>query len=203
MQEMLLKKTRSRIDKWNRKDIVLSDEVVIDGKKYLGINKCLEKLEKRIIRICNDSINYVSIVHGDPAFSNILFSPRNMIFKFIDPRGNFVIDTIYGDYRYDIAKLRHCYHGRYDEIINDLFTVDENEKGLKIKFFKQASNYSMFDNIIDKNNISIDDIELIEGLLFISMISLHSDYPERQLAFFIQGIKILNKQLGGVQYDSI
>ena len=203
MQEMLLKKTRSRIDKWNRKDIVLSDEVVIDGKKYLGINKCLEKLEKRIIRICNDSINYVSIVHGDPAFSNILFSPRNMIFKFIDPRGNFVIDTIYGDYRYDIAKLRHCYHGRYDEIINDLFTVDESEKGLKIKFFKQASNYSMFDNIIDKNNISIDDIELIEGLLFISMISLHSDYPERQLAFFIQGIKILNKQLGGVQYDSI
>ena len=126
-----------------------------------------------------------------------------MIFKFIDPRGNFVIDTIYGDYRYDVAKLRHCYHGRYDEIINDLFIIDENENGLKLKFFKQASNYNIFDNLISKNNISVDDIELIEGLLFISMISLHSDYPKRQLAFFVQGIKILNKQLGVMQYDNI
>lgn len=196
MKQMLITKTKSRIEKWDRTDIVSQDEIMINGKKYLGVNECLKRLEKRIIGICNDSINYISIVHGDPAFSNILFSPRSMIFKFIDPRGNFVIDTIYGDYRYDIAKLRHCYHGRYDEIINDLFIVEENEKGLKLRFFKNETNYKELDDIILKNNISIDDVELIEGLLFISMISLHSDYPTRQLAFFIRGIKILNKQLG-------
>ena len=98
---------------------LIDDGVVQCLKKYIGLNECLKRLEKRIIGMCNDSINYVSIVHGDLAFSNILYSPRNTIFKFIDPRGNFVIDTIYGDYRYDLAKLRHCYHGRYDEIIND------------------------------------------------------------------------------------
>lgn len=196
MKEMLIDKTKYRISKWDRKDIIEKDEINIEGEKYLGINKCLEKLEKRIIGICNDSINFISIIHGDPAFSNILFSPRNMIFKFIDPRGNFVIDTIYGDYRYDLAKLRHCYHGRYDEIINDLFVIDEKNDNFKLNFFKEPYNYKIFDETLSKNYISIDDIEIIEGLLFISMISLHSDYPNRQLAFFIQGIKLLNKQLG-------
>ena len=32
--------------------------------------------------------------------------------------------------------------------------------------------------------------------LFASMIVLHSDYKTRQLAFYVQSIKILNKQLG-------
>ena len=44
-------------------------------------------------------------------------------------------------------------------------------------------------------NININDIELIEALLFISMIPLHNDYPDRQLAFFCQGVKLLNHQI--------
>ncbi|MGM9877094.1 MAG: sugar phosphate nucleotidyltransferase [Bacilli bacterium] len=197
MKKMLIEKTKNRISKWERQDLVDIEEIIIDGKKYIGLNECLKRLEKRIIGLCNDSINYVSIVHGDPAFSNILYSPRNTIFKFIDPRGNFVIDTIYGDYRYDLAKLRHCYHGRYDEIINDLFIVEEtSNKSIKLNFFKEAPNYKILDEVLKKNDISINDIELIEGLLFASMIVLHSDYKTRQLAFYVQSIKILNKQLG-------
>ncbi len=196
MHEMLIRKTYNRIEKWNRKDLVNKKELIINGKKYVGLYLLLEKLTNRIEKICSEAIDYVSIVHGDLAFSNILFSPKNMIYKFIDPRGNFVVDTIYGDYRYDLAKLRHCYHGRYDEIINDLFNVSENKNAINISYFKKEPNYSIMDRIMEKNNININDIELIEGLLFISMISLHSDYPERQLAFFIQGIKMLNNQLG-------
>ena len=143
--------------------------------------------------MCEDSINYISIIHGDTAFSNILLSPRNMIFKFIDPRGNFGTDTIYGDYRYDLAKLRHCYHGRYDDIINDLFTL-KDDTNLELKFHRN-NNYEIYDEVMKQNNINIDDIELMEGLLFISMIPLHKDYPERQIAFFIQGLIILNNQL--------
>lgn len=196
MNKMLIHKTYNRIEKWERKDLLNKNELIINGKKYIGLYPLLEKLTNRIEKICNESINYVSIVHGDLAFSNILFSPKNMIYKFIDPRGNFIIDTIYGDYRYDLAKLRHCYHGRYDEIINDLFKVTEKKSGIDISYFKKESNYNIMDEIMKKNNININDIELIEGLLFISMILLHSDYPERQLAFFIQGIKMLNNQLG-------
>ena len=110
----------------------------------------------------------------------------------IDPRGNFDIDTIYGDVRYDIAKLRHCYHGRYDEIINDLFEVEENE-GIYYKFYKNID-YTIYDEFVSKE-YNIDDIELIEGLLFISMLPLHDDYPDRQKVFFARGIECLNNQI--------
>ena len=51
------------------------------------------------------------------------------------------------------------------------------------------------DNHIEKN-WKLDEIKMIEGLLFISMLPLHSDNPERQLAFFCIGIERLNEIFG-------
>ncbi|MBR6689891.1 MAG: hypothetical protein IKL65_01000 [Bacilli bacterium] len=200
MNEMLISKTKRRLNDWDRKDLIESETIIINNKKYFGVNKLLKKLQTRIDKICEDSINYISIIHGDPAFSNILFSPRSMIYKLIDPRGNFCIDTMYGDYRYDIAKLRHCYHGRYDEIINDLFNVTNNKNKIELDFYKQ-NDYETYDKILKKNKININDIEIIEGLFFLSMIPLHSESKEHQLAFFAQGIKMLNNQLEEGFYD--
>lgn len=194
LKQILWDKTLNRINEWERKDLISLENVQINGKEYLGVFQTLERLKGAITKLSNECSNYISIIHGDPAFSNILFSPRNMIYKFIDPRGNFGIDTIYGDYRYDIAKLRHCYHGKYDEITNNLFEIQENKGKFNIKFYKNIE-YADFDDILKKKNIDIDDIELIEGLLFISMIPLHNDYPDRQIAFFTRGIQILNNQL--------
>ena len=194
LKQILWDKTLNRINEWERKDLISIEKIQINDKSYLGVFQVLEKLKDAIMKLSNECDTYISIIHGDPAFSNILFSPRNMIYKFIDPRGNFGIDTIYGDYRYDIAKLRHCYHGRYDEITNNLFEIEENEGKINIKFYKN-NEYIDFDEILEKKDVNIDDIELIEGLLFISMIPLHNDYPERQIAFFARGIQILNNQL--------
>lgn len=63
-----------------------------------------------------------------------------------------------------------------------------------MQFYKDID-YKMFDDCLVERNVNIDDIELIESLLFISMIPLHSDYPERQLAFFCQGIQFLSNQV--------
>lgn len=194
LKQILWDKTLNRINEWERKDLISLENIQINGKEYLGVFQTLERLKGAITKLSNECSNYISIIHGAPAFSNILFSPRNMIYKFIDPRGNFGIDTIYGDYRYDIAKLRHCYHGKYDEITNNLFEIQENKGKFNIKFYKNIE-YADFDDILKKKNIDIDDIELIEGLLFISMIPLHNDYPDRQIAFFARGIQILNNQL--------
>ena len=48
------------------------------------------------------------------------------------------------------------------------------------------------DLIIEKR-WNIDDIKMIEGLLFISMIPLHRDNLERQLALYSIGIQRLNE----------
>lgn len=196
---ILIDKTNNRINKWNRKDLINLDKIKINNKEYIGLNKALTILNKDVTKICNESENYISIIHGDPAFSNILFSPRTTIFKFIDPRGNFGKDTVYGDYRYDIAKLRHCYQGFYDDIINDMFEIEEINNNILFKLYK-GYDYKIFDEILIQQKININDIELIEALLFISMIPLHSDYPKRQLAFFTTGIILLNNQLKKRRY---
>ncbi len=198
LKAILIDKTYNRINEWARTDIINKEKVFINNQEYYGIFPLLERLENSILEICENSINYISIIHGDPAFSNILFSPRNMLFKLIDPRGDFGIDTIYGDYRYDLAKIRHCYHGRYDEITNDLFEISEittNDKcDINLKFYKDLE-YLSLDRVLVEKGFNVDDIELIEGLLFISMLPLHNDYPDRQIAFFSRGIEILNNQL--------
>lgn len=186
-------KTIYRINKWTRKDLIDKDYIKVNNVELVGLKKCLQLLTPSIEKICETSVNYNSIIHGDLSFANILYSPRNSIFRLLDPRGNFGEDSIYGDYRYDLAKLRHCYHGRYDEITNDLFEIIESDE-ISLTFYKD-NNYELFDEILKIYKVDINDIELIEGLLFISMIPLHIDYPSRQLAFFIRGLTCLNSQI--------
>jgi streptomycin 6-kinase len=59
------------------------------------------------------TITHATVLHGDFCFSNILYDFRMGRIKTIDPRG---IDlnnelTIYGDTRYDLAKLSHSILG--------------------------------------------------------------------------------------------
>ena len=64
------------------------------------------------------------VVHGDLCLSNILYDLRSRVCKLIDPRGSFGAAGIYGDPRYDVAKLYHSIYGLYDFITNDLFHVE-------------------------------------------------------------------------------
>jgi len=55
-----------------------------------------------------------SMIHGDCCFSNILYGADRNIIRFIDPRGSFGKVGIFGDIRYDVAKLQHSVDGLYE-----------------------------------------------------------------------------------------
>ena len=135
------------------------------------------------------------MIHGDLVFSNILITPRRLQFKLLDARGNFGENGVYGDVRYDIAKLRQCYHGMYDFIMADAYYFKENSEG-NYQFALYSQNpidYLKWDAEIDKMGYSIDEIEIIEILLFISLIPLHAENKMRQKVFFLRAIQILNQ----------
>ena len=137
-------------------------------------------------------------MHGDLYFANILYDSEKDIFKLIDPRGRWG-ESSAGDIKYDIAKIRHSVIGRFDTITNGLYSIKRNEKNeFNLKIF-EPKNYVSICNELD-NNIkkywNLDEIKMIEGLLFISMLPLHRDNVERQLAFFCVGIERLNEILG-------
>ena len=125
-----------------------------------------------------------------------MFDSNNYIFKLIDPRGRLNAEpTIWGDPRYDIAKLRHSVAGLYDFIVQGMFRLEETEGQFKYKILSSAD-YSVLVNVFDRlaleNGYNSEEIKFIEGLLFLSMIPLHKDNFLRQKMFYIKAIELLN-----------
>ena len=195
--KMYLDKTNERVAKWERQDLLNLEMVIVNNKPLHGFRYCWNALQEKLAEIIDESRKYSGVIHGDLCFGNILYAPKSSIFKFIDPRGNFGEDSIFGDIRYDIAKLRHSYHGLFDYITSDLFVIEQQAPNkFDYKFLtNKIPNYNLFDNILLDNGVDIDKIELLEGILFISMIPLHSDSKERQLMFFFQALQCFNSQL--------
>ncbi len=168
--------------------------ITVNGSALLGWPHYEAGLRRLTERLYNESD--MTFLHGDLCLSNILFDPNNRIFKFIDPRGSFGTTSVYGDIKYDIAKLRHSFNGRYDFIVSDLFTVEENNNGFTLTIFDETEHEHIatyFDIALEQHGYNLELVRTIEALLFLSMIPLHDDAPERQKAMFVTGLTLLNQ----------
>ena len=198
---MYLEKTLNRINQVIEEDKIFrkifdQDFIFINNKKLKNWNLMKNKIEEKIDKMYNENDN--CLIHGDLYFANILYNSEKNIFKLIDPRGIWG-NTIGGDIKYDIAKIRHSVVGCFDIITNGLYSIKyERKNEIEFNVFK-PKNYEIICNELD-NNIerrwNLDEIKMIEGLLFISMLPLHSDNVERQLAFFCVGLERLNEIFG-------
>jgi dTDP-glucose pyrophosphorylase len=137
----------------------------------------------------------VRIIHGDLCFSNILFDVNNQIIRLIDPRGSFGKKGIWGDARYDIAKLRHSVCGLYDYIVADTFELQQSGPEFSGRVCANGTPKVValcFDRLVSALGYDLNDIRFIEGLLFISMLPLHQGHAERQRMMFLTGLSLLN-----------
>lgn len=134
-------------------------------------------------------------IHGDFCLTNLLYDKRSRIIKMIDPRGEFSVPGIYGDNRYDLAKIYHSILSGYDFIISDRFFVNINDDIVEHKIFKTKYHKEvgkMTQELFVKNEIINQEVRIIESLLFLSMIPLHKDRPDRQLAMISIGLELFN-----------
>ncbi|MBU2977224.1 aminoglycoside phosphotransferase family protein [Alteromonas sp. C1M14] len=145
----------------------------------------------------------ISVCHGDFCFSNLLFDSKNESIRCIDPRGVLPNGkrSIYGDRRYDIAKLYHSVIGLYDFIIAGYYTLEESNDSLSISFAKELEVDSVIQEafrteLLNKCGYSEKEILAITIHLFLSMLPLHSDRPDRQKAFIANAIRLFEKLLG-------
>jgi len=175
------------------------DPLIINGKKYSG----WPTLEPDFREYCSCIASKADqcLIHGDLCFSNILFDQKSGIIRLIDPRGNWGTSSVYGDIKYDIAKLRHSICGAYDYIINDLFESSVNGNSIRYQLTPMPSYQmkvsSIFDEIVQRR-WNLNHIKYLEGSLFLSMLPLHAESQERQLAMFATGITRLNEILPNV-----
>ena len=175
-------------------DLLNRKEIIYNGRAYQNFGLLRPFIETVVEEMKQDFLP--CIIHGDFCFSNILYDFANQIVRLIDPRGSFGVKGIYGDPRYDMAKLRHSVAGMYDFIVSDLFDVRESEDGFQGEIFNMQNLNPVIENFDQKlveSGYNLQHIKVIEGLLFISMLPLHQDYPKRQLMMFLTGIVRLNE----------
>ena len=198
---MYFEKTSNRINELVKTDSLFKkifdeDFILINNRKFKNWKLLKEKIKKVIDVMYDEEDN--CLIHGDLYFSNILYDTEEKNFKLIDPRGKWG-NNISGDIKYDLAKIRHSIVGGFDTIINGLYSANYLEENrIEYKIFNSENNKIIGDEL-DRNigkNWKLDEIKIIEGLLFISMLPLHKDNPERQLALFCVGIERLNEIFG-------
>lgn len=161
------------------------EEIIVNGKTLKNFHVIWHLIEELIIKLLVNDDDF-TIIHGDLCFSNILMGDK---IKLVDPRGSFGKKGIWGDQLYDLAKLRHSYHGMYESIITDRFSISSLAN--KFRYWAEPSAVN-FDYIPVFSDIRV---KLIEGLIFVGMCSRHYDSLNRQKAMYITGLRILNEVL--------
>jgi len=190
--EIYVHKTRDRIRQFcDQRPEVLDLWIDSSGRRF-ALDDVLLTLLDYVEVTGLLAVNDLAPIHGDMCFSNLMYDPRGRHIKLIDPRGEFGIPGIYGDPRYDKAKLMHSYDGLYDFIVSDQFDVSVSAEGqlaccIKCDCYHQKVG-QIFDATIFSNKEEHSQCNAIQALLFLSMLPLHSDKPQRQLAMLQIGL---------------
>jgi len=198
LEEMYLGKTRKRLEAMQAPDELLAlarhaGPVIVNGQEVPNIPELWDRLSVEVDRLAQNVQGCV--VHGDLCLSNILYDLRSRVCKMLDPRGSFGAAGIYGDPRYDVAKLFHSIYGLYDFITNDLFdvSIDGSEVTLNIRCRPQHRQIQQRFEKVFFPQFDRREILLITGLLFASMPALHYDAPRRQMAMYARALQLFGE----------
>ena len=191
---IMFKKTIERVELLKEYEFAKKDFITINNITYKNpirhLDTILELVKKKF---CHNSEKYFSNIHGDLFFGNMLYDISTNSLKIVDPRGEYGRWCNQGDIRYDIAKLNHSINGYYDFIINGLYFLEEKNDEFFYHFYESKQNEAkeIFKCLILKD-YDEQEINLLTGLLFLTMIPLHSENPKNQKMQFIRAVEILN-----------
>lgn len=198
--KLYVDKTRVRIKEYAvQTGISLEKEWTINGISVPSLNDIIAETGRMITQ---QETRFATLMHGDPCFSNILYDFKSKSIKLIDPRG---IDnngniSLWGDFRYDVAKLAHSVLGMYDFIIGGMYDYSEvspYQVELRFEENEVVSDVQTYFQSKVFGGYSLEELSTYSILvhLFLSMLPLHSDHPERQKAMLANALRIYAKYI--------
>jgi hypothetical protein len=201
LNDLYIEKTKKRILDFSiTSGFDLNKKITINNKSYPSLqtfsNQVLQILKEGLM---NSKLNKLTLMHGDLCASNIITDNRSGTIKLIDPRGG--LDTLFesknnisGDFRYDVAKLGHSLIGNYDYIVTGYYSLKKLDNGLNFEFSlhhkskKSLNDFYFFK--VKEMNLDIKFINASIVNLFISMLPLHGDDEDRQIALLLNAYKL-------------
>lgn len=139
---------------------------------------------------------HLVVGHGDPCLSNVLYDQQRYLLKLIDPKGAVSEDELWTHPLYDLCKISHSVLGDYDFINNGLHDVtldDANRMVLRLREGNHAALKPLFEERVKAQGHDMRIVRLGEASLFLSMLPLHIDYPNKVTAFLLKAHQILDE----------
>jgi thiamine kinase-like enzyme len=163
--EAYFNKTYDRIR--NLRDLIPfadNEYIVVNGRSCRNIFFYKRQLEQRLREL---PCEVFCFIHGDCTFSNLMMR-RDGSPVLIDPRGYFGYTELYGDPRYDWAKLYYSIVGNYDRFnLKDFrLNIEEREVSLTI----QSNHWEdMEEDFFEMTQVSPEEIKLLHGVIWLSL----------------------------------
>ena len=195
LSNLYARKTRRRLRNFLEGEALSPDkEWRINGSITPSLNQIVHELETAL----SSAVHPIpAVMHGDFCFSNILYDFRSNSIRVIDPRGSMddVNPSIFGDQRYDIAKLSHSILGGYDNIIASRYSLQQtgsNSFDFELAFDDQQNRIQETFRTWHSGDLTPlnKDVDAIMIMLFFSMLPLHNDNEKRQRALFANGLRL-------------
>ncbi len=169
----------------------------VNNFKLPSLKKSYSYLNQYIIEF--EKIRPFHLGHGDLCFNNILVDPIFGQLNLIDPKAEKHQSLpLYGliDNFYDLAKLNHSIEGLYDSLVNNLYNLKIFENNnIKFEIYKPKE-YELYnkyyEEILIYKKISREQLRILTGNLFLSMIPLHIEDKKRMISFALIGSIFIN-----------
>lgn len=169
IQEAYFNKTFDRLAKiQDLVPLARDKEILINGRKCRNILYYRRELQEKIDEMKLNCKKF-DFIHGDCTFSNLMVRDDNRP-VLIDPRGYFGFTELYGDARYDWAKLYYSVVGNYDQFNLKRFRlVIEDETG-EINLNINSNHWEdLEDDFFEMTGSNKEEIKLLHAVIWLSL----------------------------------
>ena len=197
MEEMYLTKTLERLSVvvgQPQFEPLRGGPMTVNGVTVLDLDQAVAALPDVLDRSGLLDPRPFTVIHGDLCLSNVLFDATRGGLWVVDPRGDFGGAGIHGDRRYDLAKLCHSFEGGYDLLLAGRFELSRDGHSFVLDIHRTREQLAVRDLFAEWWRArwpgDVSHVKLIESLLFLSMVPLHADRPDSQIAFLARGLEL-------------
>ena len=189
--------------------IIEADRVIINGKEYRNVRELYTRLSKMDDFLKRVKPKAMVMIHGDLHFQNIILTNETDTgFILVDPRGESEGSDVY----YDLGKVWHSFHAKYDFIHSDQFEYEmEWKDGVPHAKFRITNTfvekvyddiYAKFQKIIVNYDYIRNDPDWEMKILFAEASHLCSvsvfhidktEKPDRAIVMYLIGVQLINE----------
>jgi hypothetical protein len=198
---MIVGKTWARLETYlDSAGFTLEDQFTLNGQRFPPLRSVVEQVIDAVPVTTPDHIRFW---HGDMFYGNMFYDFTARRILAIDPRGQLSAGqtSLFGDWRYDLAKLAHSVIGQYDKIILGRSTLIEHSDRTWDLHLSAQPHQEHVENLfknkcVDRYALNSNELTALTALLFFSMLPLHDDRPDLQRQMLANGLRLAGQLEG-------